>query len=371
MKLPGSKKKTIACPRCHAPVPEGNAFCDACGARTVPPPFCSLCGTLLEPGARFCSSCGTIVGKSPEAPEPVPETPVAAPGKKKQPRAKKPRAPEAAGEKAAGEETREAVPEPRNPATEPEPTVPEAPPARKLPEMKAEKAPDPLMMIPDEPEPAAQKKPPAKKAPAKATVTTLAGTAPGGWRASLTGSRGRIAIAAVIVIVILAALFTVGIPRILHAHAPAPVAEPAGTLTPDATEIVTEEVTEVPVGEPTEALTAAPVPTTEEVSLVPGPVDEPPDRFLVYFEETRSSYNHNVTVLYKGGKGQRAVKDVLVRLTRSDGQVVTGTFKPVQVDSGIDLPGTDRTDRVEVIVHYVTGEEYKLVDRVFEYKAQL
>ena len=128
---------------------------------------------------------------------------------------------------------------------------------------------------------------------------------------------------------------------------------------------------EVPVTGPADTLAAAPVPTTEEVSLVPGPTDVPPDRFLVYFEATRDAFTHNVTVQYMGGKGQMAVRDVAVRLTRSDGKVFTGTFKPVQVGSGIDLPGTDKEDRVEVTVRYVTGEEYKVMDKVFEYKVQL
>ena len=370
MKLPGSKKKTIACPRCRAPVPEGNAFCDACGARIAPPPTCSLCGTLLEPGARFCSSCGTIVGKSPEAPAPAPESPSAAPKKTKQPRAKKHKAPEEAAGKDSGGEKAEAAPDPQIPADELEPPAPEAPPARKPAAAKAEKAHDPLMMIPDEPESPAREKPPTRKFPAKAAATTPAGTPPGGWRASLAGSRGKIAIAAVIVIIVLAFFLTAGIPRILHSTAPA-VASPSVPATPDITGPVAEETTEVPVTEPVDTLAAAPVPTTEEVSLVPGPTDVPPDRFLVYFEATRDAFTHNVTVQYMGGKGQMAVRDVAVRLTRSDGQVFTGTFKPVQVGSGIDLPGTDKEDRVEVTVRYVTGDEYKVMDKVFEYKVQL
>ncbi len=127
---------------------------------------------------------------------------------------------------------------------------------------------------------------------------------------------------------------------------------------------VPEETTSVPEAEPT----GMPVTTTGTISLVPGPTQVPPDKFLVYFQAERDPLTRIVSVLFMGGKGQLGVQDVFVRLTRSDGQVLTATFKPVQVGSGVELQGTEKTDRVEVIVHYYTGDEYTVIDQVFEYK---
>lgn len=355
MKLPGSKKKkTVSCPRCNAPVPTDVAFCEACGARIGAPPACSLCGTMLAPNSRFCPSCGTMVGHSKDHPlhneqvpagEPVTETPEspateAVPARKpKSSKAKKPKEPE---------------PEPE------------------------EKKPDPLMMIPepDQPEPEVAPAAPVpvqpvqKEAPPSSVPSSVVTAPPPSGKRMLIPSgisrKNGAVIAGVVLVLVAAVLVFAG-----FLHIPG-LLSPSGNAAPPVTVTATPapEVTEIPVT-PDEVATIVPETTAETISLVPGPTQVPPERFLVYFEATRNSFTRNVTVLYKGGKGQMAVREVAVRLTRSDGKVVTGTFKPVQVDSGIDLPGTDRTDRVEVTVRYVTGEEYKVMDRVFEYKKQL
>lgn len=111
--------------------------------------------------------------------------------------------------------------------------------------------------------------------------------------------------------------------------------------------------------------------TPPSVSLTPGPTQVPPDRFKVYFQAERDPTTRIVSVQFMGGQGQAGVRDVLVRLTRSDGQVLTGTFKPIQAGSGVDLQGTDKVDRVEVIAHYYTGDTYTIIDQTFEWKKQL
>ena len=113
----------------------------------------------------------------------------------------------------------------------------------------------------------------------------------------------------------------------------------------------------------TDAQVIAPV-----INLTPGPTQVPPDNLLVYFQAERNPTTRIVSVRFEGGKGQAGVRDVSVRLTRSDGQVLTGSFKPVQAGSGVDLPGTGKTDRVEVVVHYYTGDSYTVIDRIFEWK---
>ncbi|MDD4137859.1 MAG: zinc ribbon domain-containing protein [Methanoregula sp.] len=347
MKLPGSKKKkTVYCPRCNAPVPPDIAFCEACGARVSPPPACSLCGTLLEPGSRFCPSCGTMVGSSkdhhphnddvrdnePSMDTPEPPDLDAAPVRKPKPtRAKKPKAPAPASE---------------------------------------EKTPDPLMMIPepDHPGPAVEPDVPEQEAPPKrdapvppSAVTTLPSSGRRMRIPSGIGRRKSAVIAGVIIIIVIAALVFFGI-----VHIPVTLS-PGGNTVQPATEMPTPEVTKAPPA-PDAAAAFVPVTTAEVISLIPGPTQVPPDNFLVYFEVQRDPISKNVTVQYKGGKGQMGVRDVFVRLTRSDGQVLTGSFKPVQVDSGISLLGTEKVDRVEVIVNYHTGDSYTVIDKIFEYK---
>ncbi|MDR1084171.1 MAG: SPFH domain-containing protein [Deltaproteobacteria bacterium] len=49
------------CPECGADLPEGAAKCPSCGA--VLPPPCPKCGEHLAPGAKFCPSCGAALRK--------------------------------------------------------------------------------------------------------------------------------------------------------------------------------------------------------------------------------------------------------------------------------------------------------------------
>jgi len=234
-----------------------------------------------------------------------------------------------------------------------------------------EKQPDPLMMVPDdEPGPAEETVVPGRESLLKKTVpVTLASvTLPpprDKGRFSLPEGMAKkgVAVAVVIVILAIAALVLSGAVQVFPASSPS-----SGTAvtvtTPPAPEPVVPEPTAVPDVVPA----AVTVTTAEEVSFEPGPTDVPPDSLLVFFEVKRDPISKMVSVQYKGGKGQRGVREVFVRLTRSDGEVLTGTFRPLQVDSGIELQGTEKLDRVEVITRYYSGEEFKLVDQVFEYK---
>ena len=60
----------MECPSCKADIPEGNRFCEACGA---PAPIrCSSCGALARSGARFCGKCGvalTVAASPSDAPQ--------------------------------------------------------------------------------------------------------------------------------------------------------------------------------------------------------------------------------------------------------------------------------------------------------------
>jgi len=119
---------------------------------------------------------------------------------------------------------------------------------------------------------------------------------------------------------------------------------------------------------PTVTVTAGPAGDTGTISFVPGPVELPPENLRISLQVERDPRSHLVSVMYMGGKGQYGVRDILVKLTRSDGTVLEETFRPVQVGSHVELQGTQKEDRVEVTVRYYTGAEYKVVDQVFEYR---
>ncbi|HMA37294.1 MAG TPA: FHA domain-containing protein [Chloroflexia bacterium] len=94
----------IRCPRCNTELPDGVAFCDACGApvrgqmppaspvyqplpgeTTIATPVgqtaCPVCGTPVIPGEAFCDNCGASLLTSAGAPAyPAGPPPFAAPG---------------------------------------------------------------------------------------------------------------------------------------------------------------------------------------------------------------------------------------------------------------------------------------------------
>jgi hypothetical protein len=235
-----------------------------------------------------------------------------------------------------------------------------------------EKRPDPLMMIPEpnQSSPAVHPEPPAQELPSKndIPVPTAIKTVPrpSGKRIFIPSGVDRKKGAIIAGVIILVAIAVLAFAGILHIPAGPlsggdTVQQAAAMETP--TPFIPETTPVPAVESPNIAETNA-----ETISLVPGPTQVPPDNLLVYFQVERDPLTRIVSVQYMGGKGQMGVRDVFVRLTRSDGQVLTDTFKPAQVGSGVELQGTEKEDRVEVIVHYFTGDEYKVIDQVFEYK---
>jgi hypothetical protein len=120
--------------------------------------------------------------------------------------------------------------------------------------------------------------------------------------------------------------------------------------------------------------TAAPAATqvtnaqTVSTTLTAGPTQVPPGKFALVLDAERDPISHVVTVTFKGGAGQYGVSNILVQLTRSDGQVLTQNFKPATIGSGVTLLGTEKTDRVEATATYYSGEHYKILDHIFEYQ---
>lgn len=329
MKFPWSKKekeepdRILSCPRCNAPVPKDKPFCDACGARLAPPPSCPLCATLLEPGSRFCPSCGTMIGS----------------GKEKTLHGKKAKKAPAVQEKspAIHEGTRSDADKPDLPGASDPAT--------------GEKAPEPGVATSQE-----GSRKPVKKIPPPKTRDTIP---PGSGRWGIPAGRTPRLIA-VVVILMVAGTILIG----------------SGLLTlPRDTSVETASVPATTTAVPAPTSVTAATPAAMETAapgtgLVPGPTQTLPAHLNIVLQEERDPRTKMISVEYMGGKGQSGVRDIFVRLTRSDGEVLTGSFKPIQVGSRIELQGTEQTDRLEVIVRYYSGEEYTVLDRIFEYKVR-
>ncbi len=103
-------------------------------------------------------------------------------------------------------------------------------------------------------------------------------------------------------------------------------------------------------------------------TLTPGPTQVPPPNLQVNFQAERDPITSIVTVTFTGGSGLNGVRDVVCRLTRSDGQVISQTFTLQQVGSSASLQGTKMTDRIQVTARYYNGDQYTVLDQVFEYK---
>ena len=64
----------MICKQCGAQLPEGSAFCGACGAAVERPGFCVRCGAPLPEGAAFCGACGADQNAAPQPPKPKKKT---------------------------------------------------------------------------------------------------------------------------------------------------------------------------------------------------------------------------------------------------------------------------------------------------------
>ena len=130
--------------------------------------------------------------------------------------------------------------------------------------------------------------------------------------------------------------------------------EPAGPSTP---------------GTGTPGATATPAATTA-VSLTPGPTQTVPPGKEVDFQLTGghpSRVTNDLYIAFRGGKGQDFVTKIDVRVTKSTGEVITDTLKPVVSSDGeLIIHHAKGENRVEITVALVTGGSYKVVDKIVE-----
>ncbi|MCX6694131.1 MAG: hypothetical protein NT074_06260 [Methanomicrobiales archaeon] len=110
--------------------------------------------------------------------------------------------------------------------------------------------------------------------------------------------------------------------------------------------------------QPTTSGTPTPVPT---LSLGPGPIDPLPDYIEPGIDVKKDRVYSGISVTYGGGLGQGVIREVRVKVTRSDGTIEEKTLpfsNPDLIGLGdsVTLQGTRRPDRVEVTL--LAGGKY-------------
>jgi len=144
---------------------------------------------------------------------------------------------------------------------------------------------------------------------------------------------------------------------------------PGGQATPTPATSPTTVATTPPV-----PATATPIPTstTQAPSTPTGFLEGPlPTQYSVDVQVDRNTVaiKPTITVTFRGGKGINFVRSVDVVVSRSDGQVVTGSLERPQVNSQLELEGTRGTDRVEIFINLITGDRYRVYDQALPFRS--
>lgn len=322
------------CQKCGSPVAPGVKFCESCGAKIEALPSCPKCGAALTPGVKFCESCGAPISPAAPAGAVKAEAPVAAPAAPPAPPAPV-TPPVTEAEPPAEPEAKVEVPVKTEEKTLP---VPEEIPVIPVPSVKAEEKTAPAPAPVKEPLKTEKAKEVPKEAGPKQPV-----------------SKTTIIIAGFIVLALLgAAVFFLVLPMLSGPGTPAqnlPVS-PTGT------------------GSGTPSGTAGSS-QAGSFSLTAGPTQVPPGNLALIIDVEKNAISRDIIVTFQGGSGQYGVRELRVKLSKSDGTVEEKSLSRLERGSSITLKGTDKTDRVEITAFFNNGETYKVVDKVFEYKKRI
>jgi hypothetical protein len=105
-------------------------------------------------------------------------------------------------------------------------------------------------------------------------------------------------------------------------------------------------------------------------SLTPGPTQTlPSERSIDIQINDKDALDATISVIFAGGKGQVAVTSIEVRVTRSDGVVITENL-PAEKGAELKIQGTKGDDRIEVFVSFNDGTSYKIIDRILPYRTR-
>lgn len=160
-----------------------------------------------------------------------------------------------------------------------------------------------------------------------------------------------VALGLIIVIALIGLVWLVSLPLLSGGHVPSVGSTPQQTVQPTVTG--------------TSPTATAPV-------LVTGSIEQMPRNIEVYVTiEPKNPATAQVTARFDGGPGKGSVKEIEVRLTRSDGTVVSGTMGTQTFSPEVILQGTKGTDRVEVIVKLYSGKTYKIIDKMVPSRIRL
>ena len=127
--------------------------------------------------------------------------------------------------------------------------------------------------------------------------------------------------------------------------------------------IMDQTVGQTRAGVVTAAPTIASAPTSSN-GMYDGPVVQPPKNLVVLVEVEKDPVYRVITATFRGGRGQSLVKSIDMHAALSDG---TEQTKNLVSDTGniAEIQGTSGYDKIQVVVFYKNGEQYKISENVF------
>jgi len=115
-------------------------------------------------------------------------------------------------------------------------------------------------------------------------------------------------------------------------------------------------------------LTATPTvpsaPETSSNSLYDGPVTQPPKNLMVQVDVIKDPVYRVITATFRGGHGQSLVRTTQIHALLSDGSEVTKDLAS-NIGSIAEIQGTAGNDKIQIVVFYKNGEQYKISEKVF------
>jgi len=114
--------------------------------------------------------------------------------------------------------------------------------------------------------------------------------------------------------------------------------------------------------------TPTPIPVTsvlpESDGIYSGPVTQPPNNLMVSVDVDKDPVYRVITTTFRGGHGQSLVKTIYVHVILSDG---TEIVKELSNNTGgiSEIQGTPGEDKVQVVVLYKNGQNYKVEEKIF------
>ncbi len=364
---PGLKR---TCPSCGRPVRPGFKFCEFCGVKLPELGTCSNCGTQFIAPVKVCHLCGAPVvleaKPDPGLEEEGPAEEVFAPVEEMVPEPDEPEEAYAEEEESgdgdtggeAADESLEYYIEKAAPAR-PAGAIHE-PDTEELLEKYGKEYNDTEMLgsikrtlFPFRKKSGAAKGSVAPSAAGPSGAADDALHLPGKKPAQGTRpvNRTRILAGAVVVAVVIAAVYFVGLPLFTAGS------ELPGPAQPEPT--------------PTASLTPAPttLPTTVQGAFTTQPTEKPPAALPFNFLVQKDILNAKITVTFAGSttSSKAGIRNAEITVTHPGGSVATGILMPLKGITEITLDGSKETDRVVIIAEMNSGETYRVYDRLIPY----